>query len=91
MVKHGEGPSRVDTQLIRDADHIYEGKEEHVATILADWINRLRRLRFSLSLRPIGPNRLQQRGARRASRLSRLSKPVQPFQPLTDLVPTRES
>jgi pimeloyl-ACP methyl ester carboxylesterase len=41
VVKHGEGPPHLDTQLIRDADHIYEGQEEQVATILADWINSL--------------------------------------------------
>jgi pimeloyl-ACP methyl ester carboxylesterase len=32
------GPSRVDTVMIRGADHMYEGKETEVAQILAGWI-----------------------------------------------------
>jgi len=32
------GPSRVDTVMIRGADHMYEGKEIEVAQILANWI-----------------------------------------------------
>ena len=33
------GPSRVDTSMIRDADHMYAGEEVQVAQTVADWAN----------------------------------------------------
>jgi pimeloyl-ACP methyl ester carboxylesterase len=31
------GPSRVDTALIQGADHMYDGQEDHLAQVIADW------------------------------------------------------
>jgi pimeloyl-ACP methyl ester carboxylesterase len=35
------GPSRVDTVMIRNADHMYTGEEAQVAQTIADWTNRV--------------------------------------------------
>lgn len=35
------GPSRVDTVMIQNADHMYTGEEAQVAQIIADWADRL--------------------------------------------------
>ena len=34
------GPSRVDTAMIRNGDHMYTGEEAQVAQTIADWIDR---------------------------------------------------
>lgn len=39
---HSSGPSRVDTVMIQDADHMYTGQEAQVAQTIAEWINTLR-------------------------------------------------
>jgi len=36
------GPSRVDTVMIQDADHMYTGEEEQVAERIAEWAHTLR-------------------------------------------------
>ena len=35
------GPSRVDTALIQGAGHMYDGQEDRVAEVIANWINTL--------------------------------------------------
>jgi hypothetical protein len=35
------GPSRVDTVMIRNADHMYTGEEAQVADTIATWIRTL--------------------------------------------------
>jgi pimeloyl-ACP methyl ester carboxylesterase len=39
--RHGSGPSRVDTALIRNADHMYTGEEAQVAETITHWANTL--------------------------------------------------
>jgi len=34
-------PGRVDTPLIQGADHMYDGQEDHVAQIIANWADTL--------------------------------------------------
>jgi hypothetical protein len=34
------GPSRVDTAMVRNGDHMYTGEEAQVAQIIADWTDR---------------------------------------------------
>ena len=41
IARHGQGPVRVDTRIIENADHDYDGQEPQVASILTAWINRL--------------------------------------------------
>jgi alpha/beta superfamily hydrolase len=36
------GPSRVDTVMIQDADHMYTGEEEQLAERIAEWAHTLR-------------------------------------------------
>jgi hypothetical protein len=35
------GPSRVDTVMLQNAEHIYRGEEAHVAQTMANWANAL--------------------------------------------------
>ena len=37
------GPSRVDTVMIRNADHMYTGEETQVADTIAQWADRLQK------------------------------------------------
>ena len=39
--RQSKGPSHVKTVMIRGADHMYTGKENKVARILAEWVNSL--------------------------------------------------
>lgn len=39
--RQSSGPSRVDTVMIRGADHIYAGEEAQVAQTIAAWVNTL--------------------------------------------------
>ena len=39
--RQGSGPSRVDTIMIRNADHMYTGEETQVAEMIAEWANTL--------------------------------------------------
>jgi pimeloyl-ACP methyl ester carboxylesterase len=39
--RHPSGPSRVDTVMIRNADHMYTGEETQVAETIAEWANAL--------------------------------------------------
>jgi alpha/beta superfamily hydrolase len=32
------GPSRVETTIIKDADHMYQGQEAQVAQTIANWV-----------------------------------------------------
>ena len=43
--RHGGGPARVDTRILDDADHNYDGQERQVAAVLAEWIDELRQAR----------------------------------------------
>jgi len=43
--RHGEGPARVDTRILDDADHNYDGQERQVAVVLTGWIDDLRKAR----------------------------------------------
>jgi pimeloyl-ACP methyl ester carboxylesterase len=38
--RHQSGPSRVDTAMIRNGDHMYTGEEAQVAQTIADWTDR---------------------------------------------------
>ena len=39
--RHSRGPSRVDTVMIRHADHMYAGEEAQVAETIAQWADTL--------------------------------------------------
>jgi hypothetical protein len=40
--RQSSGPSRVDTVMIKHADHMYTGEETQVAEIIAKWADTLR-------------------------------------------------
>ena len=39
--RQSSGPSRVDTVMIENADHMYTGEEAQVAQVIAKWADRL--------------------------------------------------
>jgi alpha/beta superfamily hydrolase len=39
--RQSSGPSRVDTVMIQDADHMYHGEEAQVAQTIAKWADTL--------------------------------------------------
>ena len=41
IARHPQGPARVDTRIVEDADHFYAGQETQIARILIDWITPL--------------------------------------------------
>jgi pimeloyl-ACP methyl ester carboxylesterase len=41
IARQGQGPVRVDTQIIENADHDYDGQEAQVARVLTGWIHQL--------------------------------------------------
>jgi dienelactone hydrolase len=43
IAKHPGGPAHIDTAIIQGGDHDYSGKEAEVASLLANWIDRLPR------------------------------------------------
>jgi len=43
IAKHPGGPSRIDTEMVQDADHDYSGQEAQVAGLLSNWIDGLTR------------------------------------------------
>ena len=41
IARHAGGPSRVDTRMLQDADHMYAGEEAQVADTIAAWVSTL--------------------------------------------------
>lgn len=39
IARQPSGPSRVDTIMLQNADHMYHGEEEQVAETVAAWVN----------------------------------------------------
>jgi alpha/beta superfamily hydrolase len=50
IARQPKGPRRVDTTMIRDADHMYTGEEAQVADVISGWIDSA-----ILSVSGVGP------------------------------------